>query len=167
MSVNVSSHNDVMKLVFNITRFEMLYPRFIEETAKQIIDEEILQPIKTEMKKFGYSEKIINETSIENLLVTDSGFLQFDVVSDYEADNGFDVAKAREEGTKDHFIKPVKAKALSWIVGGFIRAFSKGHWVKGFPKSNIIKKTLEMNFTVAQERLDHEGIKFFNQTVAV
>lgn len=166
MSVEIDSHQDVMKLLFNVTRFEMLYPKFIDDVARPIIDEEILQPIKREMKSFGYSDKIIKGTTIENVIITNEGFLQFDVVSEYNADNGFDVAKGREEGTKDHFIKPVTKKALSWIVGGFIRAFSKGHWVKGFTKSNIIKKTLEIKFPIVQERLDQETVIFFNQTVS-
>jgi hypothetical protein len=154
-----------MKLLFNVTRFEMQYPRFIEQTARQIIDEEILQPIKTGMRQFGYSQKIIDGTTIENFFVDSNGFIQFDVVSDYKSENGFDVAKAREEGTKDHFIKPVVKTALSWIVGN-LRLFSKGHWVKGFTKSNIIKKTTETRFPIAQERITQESIIFFNRTVS-
>ena len=165
MSSNISSQQDVMKLVFNLTRFEMQYPRFIEGMARQIIDEEILQPIKTAMKSFGYSEKIINGTTIEKLFVDDNGFIQFDVTSDYKSELGFDVAKAREKGTKRHFIKPINAKALVWIVGGFVKAFSKGHWIKGITKSNIIKKTIEARFPIAQERITQESIIFFNRTV--
>jgi len=154
-----------MKLIFDITRFEMQYSRFIEDTARKIIDDEILKPIKNSMKSFGYSEKIIEGTTIENLIITDSGFLQFDVTSEYNAKNGFDVAKAREKGTKDHFIKPVAKTALSWVVGN-LRFFSKGHWIKGFTKSNIIQKTIETRFDIAQERLNQETIIFFNNTVS-
>ncbi len=166
MSVSINSHDDVMKLLFNVTRFEMLYPEFIDDVAGPLIDEEILQPIKKEMKTFGYSEKIINGTTIEKLIITNQGFLQFDVVSDYKTKKGFDVAKAREEGTVDHELPKVKGRTYSWLVGGFIRAFSKGHWVKGFAKSDIIKKTIEIKFPIVQERLDQETIKFFNQTVS-
>jgi len=165
MSNNISSQQDVMRLLFNLTRFEMQYTRFIEESARKIIDEEILQPIKTAMKSFDYSDKIIKGTSIENLIVDGNGFIQFDVVSDYKTELGFDVAKAREEGTKDHFIKPVVKAVLSWVVGG-VRLFSKGHWVKGFTKSNIIKKTTEVKFPIAQERITQESIIFFNRTVS-
>ncbi len=165
MSSNISSQQDVMRLLFNVTRFEMQYPRFIEESARQIIDQEILQPIKIAMRSFGYSEKIIDGTFIDNLFVDGNGFIQFDVVSDYKSELGFDVAKAREEGTKRHFIKPVVAAVLSWIVGGFVKAFSKGHWVKGFTKSNIIKKTTEIQFPIAQERIIQESVIFFNRMV--
>lgn len=165
MSQNITSQDDVMRLLFNVTRFEMQYPRFIEQTARKIIDEEILQPIKIAMKSFGYSQKIIDDTTIENLFVDESGFIQFDVVSNYTSESGFDVAKAREKGTKAHFIKPVVKLALSWVVGN-IRIFSKGHWVKGFTKSNIIKKTTEARFQIAQERINQESIIFFNRMVS-
>ncbi len=166
MSLDISTHGDVMKLLFNITRFELQYTRFIEDASRIIIDEEILQPIKNKMKSFGYSEKIIEGTQIDNLIITTDGFLQFDVISEYNTKDGFDVATAREEGTKDHFIKPKVKLALSWIVGGFVKAFSKGHWIKGFTKSNIIKKTIETKFETAQKRLDEATIRFFNETVS-
>ena len=164
MSQSISSQQDVMKLLFNVTRFEMQYPRFIEEFARQIIDQEILQPIKTAMRSFGYSEKIIDGTLIDNLFVDDNGFIQFDVVSDYTSELGFDVAKAREEGTKRHFIKAIAKAVLSWVTNN-VRLFSKGHWVKGFTKSNIIKKTTEARFPIAQERITQESVIFFNRMV--
>jgi len=164
MSSTISSTQDVMKLLFNATRFEMQYPRFIEQVTRQIIDEEILNPIKTAMRSFGYSEKIIDGTTIDNLFVDDNGFIQFDVTSDYKSELGFDVAKAREEGTKRHFIKPIAKAVLSWVANN-VRLFSKGHWVKGFTKSNIIKKTIEAQFPIAQERITQESVIFFNRTV--
>jgi len=164
MSSTISSQQDVMRLLFNVTRFEMQYPRFIEDVARKIIDEEILQPIKNAMRAFGYSQKIIDGTSIEKLFVDGNGFVQFDVVSDYKSELGFDVAKAREEGTKRHFIKAVVKAVLSWVTNN-VRLFSKGHWVKGFTKSNIIKKTIEARFPIAQERITQESVIFFNRMV--
>jgi hypothetical protein len=35
------------------------------------------------------------------------------------------------DGTKRHFIKPVKAKALAWVGADGKTKFSKGHWVSG------------------------------------
>ena len=164
MSTTISSQQDVMRLLFNVTRFEMQYPRFIEQTSRQIIDQEILQPIKSAMRSFGYSDKIVDGTFIDNLIIDSEGFIQFDVISDYKSELGFDVAKAREEGTKRHFIKAVVKAALSWITSN-VRLFSKGHWVKGFTKSNIIKKTTETRFPIAQERILQESVIFFNRLV--
>ena len=156
---------DSMKLVFNLTRFEMQYPEFVRSIAPKIADEEILEPIKSRMKDFGYSEKIINETRIENLQISTAGQIQFDVVSDYKTASGFDVAEAREKGTVRHFIKPINAKALAFIIGGFIKAFSKGHWVKGITASNVITKTVEELSPAAQSRLNNETDSFLQRSL--
>jgi len=154
-----------MKLVFNLTKFEMQYPQFIQSIAPKIADKEILKPIKSRMKDFGYSQKIIDSTRIENLQISNLGQIIFDVVSDYKSESGFDVAKAREKGTIRHFIKPVNVKALSFIVGGFIRAFSKGHWVKGITASNVIEKTVSEFTPIAQIKLNEETDNFLQRSI--
>lgn len=162
---------DNMRTVFNLTRFEMQYPDFIREIAPKIANDEILKPIKKRMKDFGYSKKIIDSTRFENLQLDNFGNLEFDVVSDYKSDDGFDVAKAREEGTVDHFIKPVTRKALSFILQGAtglissFRAFSKGHWVRGITASNVITKTIEEFTPIAQQRLNEETDNFLNRSL--
>jgi len=154
-----------MKLVFNLTRFEMQYPQFIQSIAPKIADEEILNPIKSRMRDFGYSQKIIDSTRIENLQISNLGQIEFDVVSDYKSELGFDVAEAREKGTSRHFIKPINAKALSFIVGGFIRGFSKGHWVKGITASNVIEKTVAEFTPIAQIKLNEETDLFLQRSI--
>ncbi len=130
----------------------MQYPRWVRSTAKKVLDDVILTKIHQRMKDFGYSEEIIKNTKL-SIKIADEGELEYEVVSKLMR-NKYDVAKGREEGTKDHFIAPINAQALSWIVGGFIRAFSKGHWVKGITKSNIIEKTMDEFEPKAQARLD-------------
>lgn len=163
-STEIKNNNDAMRLVFDITRFEMQYPRFLQEKVKKIIHDEMLIPIHNNMRKFNYSQKIIRGTTIENIKIDEQGFIQFDVVSDYKSESGFDVAKAREKGTKKHFIKPVVMAVLSWFVGN-LRLFSKGHWVKGIVRSNVIQKTVEATFPIAQNRLNQETSKFFKETI--
>ena len=153
-----------MKLVFNITRFEMQYPAFIRDAVQRIVDEELLKPIKFQMKAFNYSQKIIDGTTIENLVVDDGGFVQFDVVSEYDTESGFDVALAREEGTRTHFVAPRFRAALSWIANG-IRIFSKGHWVRGIRRSNVIQNTIAERFPILQARLNDQTDSFFNSVV--
>ena len=157
--------DDGMKLVFNLTRFKMQYPRFVETVGIKISEEEILRPIHARMKDFRYSPKIIASTRIEDVEITNDGRLIFDVISDYESEGGFDVSLAREEGTKRHFIKPVVAQALRFILGGFVVGFSKGHWVKGITKSNVIAKTIEEMIPIAQARLNQETDDFLKRTI--
>ena len=158
--------NDGMKLVFNLTRFEMQYPRFVKTVGIKIAEEEILRPIHLRMRDFRYSDKIIKSTRIENIEVTNTGQLVFDVVSDYKSDDGYDVAKGREKGTKRHFIKPLDPDGtLRFILGGFVVGWSKGHWVKGIFKSNVIEKTIEEMRPIAQARLNKETDDFLKRSL--
>ena len=117
------------------------------------------------MKSFGYSQKIIDGTTIENITINRTGSMSFDVVSDYDSESGFDVAKAREKGTVRHFIKPVNAKALSFIAAGFIRGFSKGHWVRGITATNVVSKTVQEKTPEAQARLNEATDRFIARSV--
>ena len=145
---------DSSKKAFLVLKTQVQYPRFLREQAKKIADDVILKPLHSRMKSFGYSEKIINGTTIENFSIGRNGTMSFDVVSDYDSESGFDVAKAREEGTIDHDLPKIEGRTYSWIAGGFIRAFSKGHRVKGFTATNVVKKTVQEKISEAQARLN-------------
>lgn len=156
--------DDGMKLVFNLTRFQMQYPRFVATVGVKIAEEEILKPIHARMKDFNYSDKIIASTRIEDVQVTSEGRLDFNVISDYEVP-GHKVSEGREFGTKRHFIAPIVAEALRFILGGFVVGFSKGHWVKGIVKSNVISKTIQEMTPHAQARLNKETDEFLKRIV--
>ena len=142
-----------MKKIASIIKMEMQYPRWVRFTAKQVLEDITLKQTHSRMKDFGYSEKIIKNTKVQNIQIKDDGELEYEIFSKLMRGK-YDVAKGREEGTKRHKITPNKKEALSWIAGGFVRAFSKGHWVKGITKSNIIEKTIEEFEPQVQERLD-------------
>ena len=150
---------DNMKLVFNLTRFEMQYPEFVRTTAPKIANEVILKEVKKRMTDFKYSQKIIDSTTVENFQIDSLGNLEFDVLSDYKSETNFDVALAREKGTVDHFVKPVAKKALAFIFQN-ATAFSKGHWVKGITASNVVEKTAEELQPVFQQRLNEKTDEF-------
>jgi hypothetical protein len=160
-----SSPLDSSKKAFLVMKTQVQYPRFLREEAKKIAQDVILKPLHSRMKSFGYSQKIIDGTTIENLNIRRNGTMSFDVVSDYESESGFDVASAREKGTRSHFIKPVNAKALSFIVGGFIRGFSKGHWVRGITPTNVVKKTVQEKIPEAQARLNEATDRFIARSM--
>jgi len=99
------------------------------------------------MEAEGISKKIIETTYVGDTEIIDGKVARVHIISDYVPDNGFDVGKAREEGTKDHMIKPVKKKALSWIDPrtGKRRFDSIGHMVSGLPRLLIVERTLLRN----------------------
>lgn len=167
MSTDIASAQDANQLLFNLVRFEQQLPRFIEDVVQRLAEEEILNPIKTKMKQKNYSQKIIDGTTIENIIVDGSGFVQFDVISEYNTEEGFDVATAREEGTRDHTIRPRDPKGvLRFILGGFVVGWSKGHLVKGIKASHIVRDTVKSRFPIFQQKLTEEIIQFYNSRVS-
>lgn len=149
--IKILTKDDLVKKVLLLNQFEMRYPGWLKIVSTRIVNEKILDILHTRMEDLGYSRKIIERTFIDNLQLDAQGEMSFDLVSDYQSDSGFDVSKAREEGTRDH--GPTHANALSWISQG-VRIFRK--WVHGITKSNVIERTIEEFTPVAQDRLDTE-----------
>ena len=121
---------------------------FIQKTAlEKAADETILGEIHQEMETEGISKKIIETTYVGKTEIIDGDIARVEIISDYIADNGFDVGEAREEGTTDHEINPKKAKAISWIDqnAGGKRRFSLGHMVSGLVRLLIVERTLLRN----------------------
>ena len=156
---------DFSKRAFLAMKMQVQYPRFLREQVAKIANDEILKPLHSRMKDFGYSQKIIQGTTIENLTIGRNGTMSFDVVSDYTSESNFDVSNAREKGTSRHFVKPVNAKALSFIAGGFIRSFSKGHWVRGITATNVVQKTVQEKIPEAQARLNEATDLFISRNM--
>lgn len=127
---------------------------FIKDTAERLANELIIQKIKDEMKRQDFSQKIWMNTKILKVDVTKSQII-IKIQNYYFSESGFDVAIAREHGTKDHFIKPRIKQALSWIQNG-VRLFSRGHMVSGIKSLFIIKKTIAKETPNLQTALNRE-----------
>jgi len=163
---SISSSQDLNRLLFNLVRFEQQSPRFIEDVVHRIAEEEILNPIKTKMKQKDYSQKIIDGTTIENIVVDGSGFVQFDIISEYDTDTGFDVATSREKGTRDHIITPRDAKGvLRFVINSGEILYRKFARVKGIKASHIVRDTVKSRFPIFQQKLTEEIVGFYNRTV--
>ena len=151
-TVEIKSSNDALKILFNLQRFEMTYPRFLDLEVRKLVEKTVLPVTKKLMNDFRYSQKIIDGTKVGKIQVDSEGFLEFEIVSDLDRD-GFDVAKGREEGTRDHFVGPTLKRALRFFIGSII-GFSKGHWVKGITRSNVIEKSIEITNIQLQSELN-------------
>lgn len=115
---------------------EWLIAKIKEHTNKIVIDE-----IQARMAKENFSPKIIQNTFLSDVELF-QGRIKIKIKSEYTTESGFDVALAREKGTKDHKIVPTTKQALSWIVAG-ARFFSKGHMVSGLKSLKIIERTIK------------------------
>ena len=114
-----------------------------KEKVKNFIDD---QTANIAERTFG--EEFLKLSDQENMskrykqslrINTDSGKLILEL--DYQGEDGGPLGIWFGRGTKDHFIKPVKGKVLSWIEGGQ-RFFSKGHFVKGITERRIMERTV-------------------------
>jgi len=139
--------------------------RALEKTG----DEVILSDIHKEMETKGISKKIIETTYVGPIDIVQGKVATIHIISDYTPDNGFDVGKAREDGTTDHMIKPVTKKALSWIDGatGKRRFDSVGHMVSGLPRLLIIERIIQKNKQKAQNSYEKNIISSYKQALGV
>jgi hypothetical protein len=142
------------------TRFQHLYRDFLKTKTTELANKMIVDPIREEMRRVGVSRKIWENVEVDNVVVSNSG-IKINIKSEYFAENGFDVALAREEGTDDHWIRPRNKQVLSWIQGGK-RRFSGGHVVSGLPRLNIIQQMIERNEYDLQAKLNEEFAKWKN-----
>jgi len=143
--------NKVSHLKNNIKDVEL-------RSAERWVNELIVDKITDKMRENNFSQKIwmgtkIISSSIENnqIIVTIQNY--------YFSETGFDVAIAREYGTKDHWIRPRLKQALSWIKEGK-RLFSKGHIVSGIKSLLIIKNTVKEQMPEVQNRINQDVEEF-------
>ena len=122
-------------------------------TLNRLAENLVLRTIHERMRDFGYSEKIIQGTTVSGVDIISSRRFRIFFHSEYFADTGFDVALAREKtGTRSHFVEPVRTKALHWNGN----KFSRGHLVTGITESHIIENTLD---ELAETFLDEHSMQ--------
>lgn len=119
----------------------------LESIANQVF----VDTLQRRMEAAGIHKKIVQGTAISNVEYRVGNKARIHFRSEYFSDEGFDVALAREKGTRRHFVAPVRRKALSWIQGG-VRRFSRGHWVKGLPALRTIERTVDEMGPAFRER---------------
>ena len=127
----------------NLVHFKSSYNEFVRIKVAELANKHLVDPIIWEMEQQGFSKKIWQNTILDEVNLTPTQ-IKLTIRSEYFSETGFDVAVAREYGTKTHFIKPRVKLALSWIGNGK-RLFSKGHWVSGIKSLRIIHTTVESN----------------------
>ena len=166
----------VEKYKLKQVRFTHLYKDFLKTKATELANKLIVDPIIEEMRLMGVHEKIYQSVVVKNVVIGRDGII-ITIHSEYFAENGFDVALAREEGTEDHWIRPKGSGAqftnmseefrrehagknvLSWIQNGK-RIFSGGHIVSGLPRLNIIQNRIESGELELQTKLNEEFRKW-------
>lgn len=141
------------------TRFRHIWKGFLTTKVTELVNKLIIDPIIEEMKLNGVSEKIYQNVVVNSVAVTNSGIF-INIHSEYFAENGFDVALAREKGTDDHWVRPRNSEhSLVWIQNGK-KMGSKGHKVSGLPRLNIIERMVEEGEYELQQAINTEFKKW-------
>ena len=150
MTLHLSSPEEVEKFAMGIDTIKMRYEGWLQTRVTEIVREEIITPLHNAMRSHNYSDKIIEGTDISEIVIQGKR-LKIKIKSEYFAKNGFDVALAREKGTKPHWVEPLRVgsilaesdpnipKALHWTTRGGEDAFSKGHITGGIEARGLVE----------------------------
>lgn len=127
---------------------------FTLRSAERWVNELIIDKIQEEMRKNDFSQKIWMSTKIISSKIENDKII-ITIQNYYFSESGFDVAIAREYGTKDHWIRPTVKLALSWIQQGK-RLFSQGHIVSGIKSLYIIRNTVKDQSAEVQSKIKQD-----------
>ena len=141
IQIQLNSVSEIKSFRDRLRIVRVMYPNFKKNKISNLSVEVFLKQIHNRMKAANFSPKIIDGTVIENIEIFPNKF-RIHVKSEYFTDANFDVALAREKGTKKHFVAPREKEALRWVDEGTFR-FSKGHEVGGIPALLIIARTVD------------------------
>ena len=140
----VATNKDDLKKISSRSQAVLVqYQQFKMDTLFRLAESIVLKKIHDKMRQFDYDEKIILGTIVTQVQLRSARSARIFFRSHYISDTGFDVAKAREEGTEDHDLPKVEGRTYHWKTPSGSNAFSKGHRVKGIVQSNIMKDVTE------------------------
>lgn len=123
-------------------------------SAERWVNELIVDKIQDRMRENEFSQKVWMGTKIISSRIEGNQVI-VRIQNYYFSETGFDVAVAREYGTKDHWIRPRLKQVLSWIQEGK-RLFSQGHIVSGIKSLLIIKNIVNEQMPLVQEKLKED-----------
>ena len=153
--INVSlSTEDIRDYKLKLAHLTNNMDDFVIQRMKYHVNDLIVDKITDAMERERFSPKIIQNTYLKEVNITGE-MIRAKVVSEYSSESGFDVAVAREKGTKGHMIRPNTKQALSWISAG-VRFFSKGHWVSGIKSLNLVRNTIRDNKEKVQQAVEKD-----------
>jgi hypothetical protein len=128
---------------------EKTLPTLQKQAMEKTANEDVLSAIKKRMKQHSFSPKIIDATFV-GPIEQFGNVLRYHIISNYVAENGFDVSSAREEGTRDHVVLPKKENGiLRWYGAGNKPIFRRSSRPRGIQRLLIIERTIkELHTTV-------------------
>lgn len=142
-------------------------PTLQKFALEKAADEAVLTDIHRDMETNNFSPKIIDRTFV-GPIETIGKSVKVHFISDFVADDGFDVSKAREEGTRDHDVFPKKPGGwLTWIDQNTgKRVFRRKSHPSGIQRLLIIEKNIAKNKQRFIDAYQNNISSALNQAVA-
>ncbi len=159
LQITFETIEDIKEFRRSVQVLKLQILQFQATVVRDIVDEITMFVIHAKMRAADFSEKIIDGTILDNIEIIGNKKIRFHIRSTYFSSTGFDVALAREEGTDDHFVKPVVKEALHG--GASWPFFSKGHEVSGIMALHIVEDTLKETAPRVQEQYRKELLRWY------
>jgi len=167
----VKTDKDIAELESKMAQIQMQYEPFTIFALTTIINEEIVDKIQDKMRSNGVSQKVIDNTFLDNNIIITSNKVLFSIKSTYaDPDSGFAVAVMIEEGREAYTINAPEPTAdrprphLTPIIGG-VKHFLKKVDIPVFPAQRNIEKTIQQKTKIVQKRLKIETAKWIRKTL--
>lgn len=167
----VKNDKDIQELESKMAQIRLQYEPFTIFALTTIINEEIVDEIHNKMRSNGVSQKVINETFLDNNIIILGNTLFFSIKSTYkDPDSGFTVAVMIEDGRIGYTIKAPEPTTdrprphLTPIIEGE-QKFLKKVDIPVFPAQRNIKDTIEKKTKQVQKRLKTETAKWIKKTL--
>ena len=164
--LKVKSVEDIKRFRTKLQGIKIQFPGFQAFTVRKLGNEMVLDQIHKKMRQNNFSEKIIDGTTIGDIEIFRKK-VKMHFKSEYFSDAGFDVALAREKGTKDHSIdapEPTPERPnphLAFEINGK-KIYAKHVDVKGLPSLLIIRSTIKQVQSDFIDKYNSEFAKWYS-----
>jgi len=147
-----------------------IIPTLQVQALERAADDSILGNIHRDMESNNFSKKIIDKTVVGPVELLNNGkTARVHFISDYISDDGFDVSKGREEGTRDHDVFPLKPDGwLTYIDQNTgKRVFRKHTHPSGIARLLLIETNISKNKQSFRNSYENQITSTLNQMLAV
>ena len=156
--------DDIERFRTKITGLKIQLFTFQATTLRKFAEIIILDQIHQNMRSAGFSEKIIEGTFLDNIELIGRTKARLFFRSEYFTQTGFDVALAREEGTKKHKIVAGPGKTLPIPTSGGL-IFRKSAEPDGILALFIVSQTVKQLTEPLQDEFNRQQEQWYQNNL--
>lgn len=165
----IKTDKDIKELESKMAQIQLQYEPFTVFALTSIINQEMVDVIHNKMRSNNVSQKVINETFLDNNIIILGNSVFFRIKSTYtDTDTGFAVAVMIEDGREAYTISAPDPTAerprphLTPIIDGK-QMFLKKVDIPIFPAQRNVKDTINQRTKRVQKRLQVDTAKWIRK----